>query len=185
MQAPLGYQEIWSTYKRGLPWVLVLASIYFLVVPLLWPRPTATVQMPTTTSLGEDIVIEVSASAWHSNFDITRVRFMPDPLRSSALVEQVPFYPIDVRDMPARNGWRPSSVNRFTWPHTRRYTLTVPLAQRAQEGALQAGTLTGTIFITAEAPRLGKFDRDSRGGHRSGNSPQAFPFTLEISAASQ
>lgn len=177
--------DIWQTYKSVVPWVIGISLVYLGLIPWLWPRPNVAATLPTSAALGEDIPLEVTVSAWHSNFRATRVCFWVDPLRSNALVEQAAFYPIDVRDIVPRTSWPQWSINRVTWPRSRSYNFTVPLNQRWREGVLQAGVLQGMIWVTTETPNMGKNQRASGGGRNSSNSPQGIPFTLTITPVPQ
>jgi hypothetical protein len=179
---PITSGEIWTTYKRAVPPVLVAAMLYFGALPALWPRPTAGMRMPAEVALGDDVTLQVAATAWHSNFNVTRIRFWVDPLRSSALVEGVPFYPIELREVAPRTSWPAWSLNRFTWRRTRHYTVTAPLGRRWREGALKAGTIEGMLWVTIESPQVGRSRRYTRGGSQVNSDPHGIPFTLRLTA---
>jgi hypothetical protein len=180
---PISATELWTTYKSIAPWVLLVAIVYFGMMPAFWPEPQATMQMPEAAVLGEDVALQVTVTAWHSNYRVTRVNFTPDPLRSTAIMEQVVFYPISLRDVAPRSHWPAWNINRITWPRRKRYAFTVPLSQRWREGILQAGVLRGMLQITVEAPGLGRFSRPRGGGSRTSTTTVILPFNLNLTPA--
>jgi hypothetical protein len=152
---------------------------YLIVLPMLLPLPTAEADVPATASLTEDLSFEVRLSALHSNYDVAQIRFYVDFYASTAKGEKGLFNPILVFEQRPRSMNGVLAVSHLTWPHTERYTVTVPLREFATQGLVGSGTLAGKVEVTYSyyTPRVG---RRIPGADRTSQSTSSVPFSVTI-----
>jgi hypothetical protein len=122
---------------------------YFAVLPLFWPTPTVSVDMPVTAPADADLSIRVTASAWHSNFGIVNVRFYVDPA-TTPHGPGGPFYPVVLYNAARVHRWPIWSVDRMSWPRSRTLELTLPLRKLSEEGVVTPGLLRGKVDVAVE-----------------------------------
>ena len=123
-----------------------------------------------------------SPSAWHSNYELREVRFGILPERGQVQPQRPRLYPLVLVEGRHNRTWNRLTLNRFTFPRTRRIMVVVPLERLAAEGRIVPGAREG--FINIRIDYVGSVDEHSsmpgmdeisyRGGAR-----QDFRITLE------
>ncbi|MCP4643357.1 MAG: hypothetical protein GY851_23120 [bacterium] len=152
----------------------VVFAGYFVMLPMFWPKPEVTADIPDTVLLGEDLPITVTVTAWHGLFDVNNVRFYIDTYGSSAQAGDQPLYPLQLMtESPTRYQWG-DRFKRITIPHTLEMEFTVPLAQTAADGLLGPGLLNGKLDVglTYESGRTRWVD--------TRNAMQSVPFSINV-----
>lgn len=159
--------------------IFVVAIVYFFILPASWAwlEPEAEIHIPGEWAYDEDLPVEFTLSAWHSNYEIVLVRFHPDYHESELRGEPEPMYPQPLIQGERRNQWSAVTLNRFTWPRSERHDLTVPLAELADQNRSAPGTLRGHVEITIHF-----VVRPSGGGHgnRARRMTERVPFELTL-----
>ncbi len=128
--------------------IVVAAFVYLFMVPWFWPLPEVDAQIPQSAVLGQDIQIPITVSAWHSNVDVSLVRFYVDYYGSTAKGEDGLFNPTPVLQREARRFVGVWGFNHLTYPWSETIYVTVPLSQFANEKLLGPGTLAGKVDVT-------------------------------------
>ncbi len=142
-------------YKTIIITSVCVAFCYFGLLPLFWPRPKATAELPHQHSYNEDMRVRITVFAWHNNVEIRQVRFYVDYQQTTAHGPEGPFYAMNLfHSGQPRRRWPFFGVNRFTWPRSRRADLTLPLAELAQRGVVRTGVVRGKLDISIAAPDL-------------------------------
>lgn len=164
--------------------VVVVLTCYFLVLPGFWTwlPPSATAVVPSSWPHNKDMPIEIRLSAWHSNYELREVRFGILPERGQVQPHRPPLYPLVLVEGRHNRTWNRLTLNRFTYPRTRRIMVVAPLERLAAEGRIVPGAREG--FINIRIDYVGSVDEHSsmpgmdeisyRGGAR-----QDFRITLE------
>ncbi len=171
--------------KRNIIWGLILLgppSLYLGILPkFFWSVPTVFVEIPKTQPLHEDLSLDLTVSAWHSNFDIHNVRFYVDPVQTSANAEGKPLLATTLYNdgkSPRSMGY--GAVSRVTWPHDKKLHLTVPLKRWANEQRTQAGQLVGKLDVEVRYPQMhGRINRWF-GGYSSARKRMSIPFSIRL-----
>jgi hypothetical protein len=164
--------------------VVVVVTLYFLVLPSIWTwlPPTATAVVPQSWPHNKDMPIEIRLSAWHSNYELQEVRFGILPERGRLQPQHPPLYPMVLVEGQRNRTWNRLTLNRFTFPRTRRIPLVVPLERLAAEGRIVPGTREG--FVNIRINYVGSVDEHSGMPgmgeiSRGGGSRQDFQIVLE------
>ena len=142
--------------------VVVVLTCYFLVLPGLWTwlPPSATAVVPSSWPHNKDMPIEIRLSAWHSNYELREVRFGILPERGQVQLQRPPLYPLVLIEGRHNRTWNRLTLNRFTYPRTRRIMVVVPLERLAAEGiAYEAVNFGSFMFDVARKEDLAA-DRD-------------------------
>jgi hypothetical protein len=130
--------------------VLLVVIIYFMVIPMFWgmSSPSVTVGLPEAWPYDTDMPIPIEVSAPHANFAVVSVRLTPDPAHARA--EGPPIYPQVLFSGEQKREWTRLTLNRITWPRTRRVEVVWPLASHAAEGSVQPGVFKGRIEVAVD-----------------------------------
>ncbi len=127
---------------------LVLAVVYFGVIPMFWPTPKVSIVYPPKLRIGDDLILTVKISAWHGLFAIKSVRFVPDVHGSTAIDIDNPLRPLlPYSTAPTRYG-RAHQLMRFTRPVNRTMPVLVALSDNDVKQKLNRGELTGKIEVS-------------------------------------
>ena len=123
--------------------------LYFLTVPSFWRflEPTAMAGIPDKWVYNEDLPIPLNIHTWHSNYQVIQVRLVINPTASDLPGATVPLYPVVLYQGSPPRTWRRLTLNRFTFPRSKRMEVVVPLARLAVEGGVSAGRLEGTLQV--------------------------------------
>lgn len=164
--------------------VVVVLTCYFLVLPGFWTwlPPSATAVVPSSWPHNKDMPIEIRLSAWHSNYELREVRFGILPERGRVQPQGPPLYPLVLVQGRHNRTWNRLTLNRFTFPRTRRIPVVVPLARLAAEDRIAPGAREG--FISIRIDYVGSVDEHSSMPgmdeiSRGGGSRQDFRITLK------
>ncbi len=157
-----------------------VAFLYFGIVPLLWPRPIATAELPHEHPYDEDLVISVRVTAWHKNVSIREVRFYVDYQQTTAHGPEGPFHATRLFHIgkPPRR-WPYYTLNRFTWPRSSKLDLTLPLRELAQEGVVKSGVVRGKLDISIATPAM-PGNLSPWLGYMSRERTQQIPFSIQL-----
>lgn len=163
---------MWEEKKTLVKIICVIIVLYLLILPAFWPRPRLTIEMPSEEALREDLPISVSVNAWHSNFSVAQVRFLPDPANSTAFVKGKELYILELQEGNPRSLWKGWQINRITWPRSRRYQFRVPVQKLSADGTLKTGELKGNIAVQVAyaAPHIGRRSGSSSHSRQVSNS---------------
>jgi hypothetical protein len=164
-------------YGGGRPifFTLVLAVLYLVVLPGNWPEPSVETAVPSAGTLGEDLTIDVTARAWHPNFQVRQISFSVRNVSSTALVYgKKPFVPVNLVEREKTDRWQVGFGKRATWPRSRSFRLTVPLRKLALERQLRAGVLQGSIDVVVDHTRV------TTSGYPPLTSSYRIPYSLTI-----
>ena len=132
-----------------------MASCYFGILPLFWPCPKATAELPREHPYDEDLSIRIEVFAWHKNVMIRQVRFYVDYQQTTAHGPEGPFYTTSLfHSGKQTRRWPFFTVNRFTWPRSRKLDLILPLKRLAREGVVRTGVVRGKLDISIATPSL-------------------------------
>lgn len=157
---------------------VALFAYFFLVPVIVWDPPSAAVGLPSSWPANQDLTFTVQLSAWHANFGVTGVRFYVDYHGSTSKGPEGLFYPAMVlQQQPPKLGGL-LRTNRFTFPRSRQFQVTVPFREFAEQGLLGPGTLTGKVDVSCVSyePAL---DRRYGGDHVESRTTSV-PFTITI-----
>lgn len=158
-------------HKARLAAVLVTPFLlYWGFLPLFWPVPDLSIQMPSEISIDETVPIDIRLSSWHPNFEVGQVRFYVDYHNSDVHGPNGPLYPQMLRQIESEVQWTFWGVNRFSWPRERNLHLELALPELARKGVIMPGTVRGKIDVTVVYPDmhsemvqlLGEFPERSR-----------------------
>jgi hypothetical protein len=116
------------------------------VIPASWPH-------------NKDLPLDIQVSAWHSNYEIEEVRFGILPEMGKVQPARPPLYPQILLQGQHNRTWNRLTMNRFTFPRTRRIPVVVPFARLAAEGRVVPGTRDG--FITVRIDYVGSVNQHS------------------------
>lgn len=142
-------------YKKIIITFVCVAFCYFGILPLFWPRPKATAELPHEHPYDQDLGITIEVFAWHKNVKIRQVRFYVNYQQTTAHGPEGSFYSIRLFHGGKRTQrWSFFTVNRFTWPRSRRLDITLPLAQLAEKGVVKTGVVRGKLDISVATPAL-------------------------------
>jgi hypothetical protein len=138
--------------------VLAALGIYLVVLPLFWPAPEVAASIPDTVSLSEDLQIPIVVKAWHSNVRLGQVRFYVDHSASTAKGPKGLFDPAVLLEAAPPPPMGFFARNILTRPWSKRFEVTVPLRDFAQQELLGQGLLVGKLDVTLNCPvvTLGK-----------------------------
>ncbi len=166
--------------KKTIITVVGVAFCYFGILPLFWPGPKATAELPLEHPYDEDLAIRIEVFAWHKNVRIRQVRFYVDPQQTTAHGPEGPFLARGLfHSGEPRRMWPFSTVNRFTWARSRDLDLTLPLAQLAQEGVVGTGVVRGKLDVSIATPDMLSY-LALWVGYMSRERTQQIPFTLHL-----
>lgn len=143
------------------------------------PPPRVKIEMPSEGTLTQDLTVTVSVNAWHSNFDISEVRVLPDPSNSTASIYGKMPVILELKEGKSRSAWLGWQVNRITWPRSKQYKFTVPVKEMASEGILKTGELRGNIAVTVVHARPNTH-RKYGGVSRSGYVTASITFAVRL-----
>jgi hypothetical protein len=144
-------------YESGRPFfaVLVLAALYFLVLPGLWPEPSVDAKVSSRVALGADVEAEVTVRAWHPNFRVRQISFFASNVTSTALMKgKKPFVPINLLEREKTDQWHVGFGSRMSWPRSRSFRLAVPLRDLTLKSELKPGELHGTIDVVVDHTKV-------------------------------
>ena len=164
--------------KRGLFAAGSAIAVYFVLLPLFWPEPAVTAELPSEARVADVLPIRVSASAWHSNVHIHQVRFYVDYTTTTAKGPKGIFYPELIVERDAARYAGAFGRNPFTWPHTEYVDTQLDLSKYIDQGLIGPGELIGKIDVTFNyhPGRGGKtFNRD-----RTRTMTKSVPFRITI-----
>lgn len=166
----------------------IVAAIPFLaywgIAPLFWPLPDLSVTVPPETPIDAEVPIDIQLDALHPNFEIINVRFYVDHYNSDVHGPNGPFYPQNLHRIAEPVNWGFWEVNRFTWPRTRKRTVSLPLRELAAEGVVKPGTVRGKIDVTVAYPDVHSRMAQILGGFPTRSRMLSQPFEMEITPAS-
>lgn len=161
--------------KQGAAGIGAALVAYFALLPFLWPQPTAIASIPTAISLNQDTEIEITVHAWHSNVDVSQVRFYADFSTSTAKGPNGLFDPVVLLDAPPREFRGFLAASLLTRPWSKRLKVTLPLGEFAQQGLVGPGTLEGKLDVTIH------FAAKNRRGTSSRQVTEAISFRIAVS----
>ncbi len=167
-------------YKKTLIACVCVAFCYFGILPLFWPSPKATAELPHEHPYDEDLGIKIKVFAWHKNVKIRQVRFYVDYQQTTAHGPEGPFYTTSLfHSGEQMHRWPFFAVNRFTWPRSRKLDLTLPLKRLAREGVVRTGVVRGKLDISIATPSL-PGNLGTWLGYITRERTQHIPFTLHL-----
>ena len=167
-------------YKKTIITVVCVAFCYLGILPLFWPSPKATAELPHEHPYDEDLAIRIKVFAWHTNVRIRQVRFYVDYRRTTAHGPEGPFYARSLfHSGKPRRRWPFFTVNRFTWARWRHLDLTLPLTQLAQKGVVKTGVVRGKLDVSIATPAM-PGNLAMWLGYISRERTQHIPFTLHL-----
>ena len=154
---------------------VIAAFVYLTLLPLFWPEPKATLIYGRTT---RDAVLNVTVSSWHSNFEVGAyycLEFDRPNLAGQSMVCPGQAYQENVFKGGVVRLW---DVNRFTFPQSKRVTLTLPLDKLLQDGVIQPGKVRGWARVTVNFVDVSarSFSIWSGMGKTPSTKQQRFPF---------
>jgi hypothetical protein len=135
--------------QRVVAVVAVVLTVYFFVLPGFWAwlPPTATTVIPASYPHNKDMPLEICLSAWHANYELREVRFGILPERDRTQPNSPPLYPLVLLEGQHNRTWNRLTLNRFTFPRARRFSVVVPFERLAAEGRVAPGPREGFINI--------------------------------------
>ncbi len=154
---------------------------YLFMIPAFWSAlpPDASAHIPSYAEHDGSLQIEVTVAAWHPNYKLERVRFVPDYHASEFRTEVEPPYPQAVEQNERKRRWNRVTLNRFTFPRRNTYQFEVSLEEFAEEGRLASGELRGEVEIRLSHP--GSTATSSTGmGVRGEHEEVAIPFEISL-----
>ncbi len=139
------------------PWfraLLIAVFAYYIVLPSLlitrWRTPSVAADIPGRWPHNQDMPIRIRVSAWHPHFSVLSVRYLVDYYQTTAHGPRQAMPTQILYQEEKRRDWGAWRVNRLLYPRTRVVDVTLPLAQMAQEGQVQPGTVVGTLDVNTE-----------------------------------
>ena len=134
--------------KKFVAPVLVIAFVYFFVVPIIvWGAPDVEAFIPTEAALGQDIDIKITVHSMHPMYNVHNVRFYVDIQNSTATDTENPFYAVVVFSEPAERFSAFKRLKRFTFPQSKTMYVRAPLAKAKEDGVLREGVLVGKVDV--------------------------------------
>lgn len=149
MVSPLRYDN------TRLFFVIFLAiALYFFAIPVVWPPPRISVELPEVLQPGEDLTVRMTVRAWHPNFRVRQVSFSIDGIGSSAYASRKLYVPLNLHERERTTDWTVGFAERTTWPRKRSFVLTVPAGRMFRSGTLREGVLSGGLGATVDYTRV-------------------------------
>jgi hypothetical protein len=136
-----------SLWFKSFGGVILCVIVYFIIIPSWWDPPLYEFRLPDTWPHNEDMPIDLVVSAEHRNFQVKSVMFLGDNELSSLDDSRVRLYSERLLDDPETLSWTQGSLNRFTYPYSRIYTLTLPLADMAAKREVSSGQLEAKFEV--------------------------------------
>ena len=134
------------TNKRLLITILVLAGIYFLLLPLFWPIPKIAISVSSDEHSLNISEVTVTVHTWHSNIALFAVNgtFNVDKsMNNNNSAISVNLLP--KRDPKKWGSLNPFEVNRWTWPRDYDFRLELPIEDLRNKTDLDYAT--GRIYV--------------------------------------
>lgn len=149
---------MWEQKRTLVKVISLIVVFYLLLLPAFWPAPRVTIEIPSEGALSEDLPISVRVNAWHSNFSVAEVRFLPDPDNSTAFVPGKVLYILELQEGNPRTIWLGWQINRITWPRSKQHQFSVPMQKLSADGMLKTGELRGNVavHVAYASPHIGK-----------------------------
>ena len=122
--------------------------VYLALIPLFWPQPTVSAVIPDTVSLKQDPEMEITVRAWHSNVDVSQVRFYADFYASTAKGPNGLFDPALLLETRPREFRGFLAASPITRPWSKRITVTLPIREFTEQGLVGPGILEGKLDVT-------------------------------------
>lgn len=160
---------------RLLAAVFLVIALYFFAIPVVWPPPKVSVDLPEVLPPGEDLRVHMTVRAWHPNFRVRQVSFSVDGIASSAYQSRKLFVPLNLHEEERITDWSVGFAQRSTWPRKKTFELTVPTGKMYQSGALRQGVLSGKIDVTVDYTRV-TFSTGYPGLHVK----RSLPYSLKV-----
>jgi hypothetical protein len=166
--------------KRLLLIGILSLGLYLVVVPFFWPPPAAQVTIPKESAFNQDLHIDATVSAWHSNFVVVGVRFYVDFQKTTAHGPKGSLDTLSLYEGEGPPDWTFWNLNRLTWPCSEHLNLKVPLSELAAAGLVQPGVVVGKVDVSI-AYRPG-FNRTAKYSMTVRSIPidLSFPFEIQL-----
>jgi len=125
-----------------------LAFIYFLLLPTLWPKPKITLSIPSSYQTNKKIEATVTIHSWHSNFALFAVDgiFQVNPGKNNGN-SVIALNLLPKRDNKTWDADHTLGINRWTWPRTYTYKITLPLRELHIKDIIESDHITGRIRV--------------------------------------
>ncbi|MCP5002913.1 MAG: hypothetical protein GY941_03035 [Planctomycetes bacterium] len=142
----------------------ILALLYLFLLPNFWPEPEISINIPLANGIQDNIEATIQVHSWHSNFSLFAVDgiFEVDPSKN----EGNPIVMMDLLPDKDNNAWDPDhalAINRWTFPKTYKYNITLPLKDLHSRNIFVSNYLTGRINVRLRYPNLSSHDSDTDG----------------------
>ena len=141
--------------KRLIITILVLAGIYFVLLPLFWPKPKIALSVSSADHSLNISEATVTVHTWHSNIALFAVNgiFNVDKSKndgnSAAAVNLLP-----ERDQKRWDSFHTFGISRWTWPRSYNFKLELPIEELRDKTDLDY--VAGRIYIKLRYPDVWK-----------------------------
>ena len=137
--------------KRLLITILVLAGIYFVLLPLFWPKPKIALSVSSADNNLNISEATVTVHTWHSNIALFAVDgiFEVDKSKNNGNAT-VAVNLLPERDQKKWDSLHTFGINRLTWPRVYNFKLGLPIEELRNK--TDSDYVTGRIYVRVRYP---------------------------------
>jgi hypothetical protein len=142
--------------KKGLIiTILVLAVIYFVLLPHFWPKPKIVLFVSNTDNSRGIREATVTVHTWHSNvalFAASGIFNVDKSKNDGSSVVAVNF--LSERDKKIRDSFHAFGIGRWTWPRSYNFKLELPIDELREK--TDSDYVAGRIYVKLRYPLIQK-----------------------------